>query len=135
MFPQSHVKQHSNKLYHIYIKYDSLQKAFDCKTKDDIDYAYIKVNGIKISTAEMLKSGHKLVKNLLLIPNLLDSIFTFYSPYSEVGKLLFDWHIHSLPQANATEFWQFLFVKHQTQLARYYVSFFFYQFCVISKLN
>ena len=43
-------------------------------------------------------------------------------PYSEANTLLFDWHIHSLPQAGATAFWQYLYVKHHTQFARHHVS-------------
>jgi hypothetical protein len=32
---------------------------------------------------------------------------------------LTDWTIPSIPQADATAFWQFLFVKHQAALARH----------------
>jgi hypothetical protein len=45
-----------------------------------------------------------------------------FSPFAEANSLLYDWHIHSLPQAGATAFWQFLFVKHQTQFASHHVS-------------
>jgi len=33
-----------------------------------------------------------------------------------------DWTIPSVPQANATAFWQYLFVKHQEKLAEYHFA-------------
>ncbi len=44
----------------------------------------------------------------------------FFSPYSEVPTLIYDWHIQPSPQANATAYWQHLFVKHQAKLAEHY---------------
>jgi len=42
------------------------------------------------------------------------------SSYSEVPALIYDWQIQPLPEADATAYWQYLFVKHHAKLAEYY---------------
>ncbi len=48
--------------------------------------------------------------------------FTIFRPYSELNDVIFDWHYQSTPKASATAYWQYLFVKHQTDLARIYCA-------------
>nr|XP_047134918.1 interferon-induced very large GTPase 1-like isoform X2 [Hydra vulgaris] len=41
-----------------------------------------------------------------------------YIPYSTVNDLIYDWHYNSVPKASATAFWQYLFVKYQSEFAK-----------------
>jgi hypothetical protein len=41
-------------------------------------------------------------------------------PYSEVHNIITDWNIQSEPQASATAYWQYIYVKHEEKLAEHH---------------
>ncbi len=50
-------------------------------------------------------------------PNLFIQFDLILRNYSDFNKIFTDWNIKSQPEADATAFWQYLFVKHQKELA------------------
>jgi hypothetical protein len=63
-------------------------------------------------------SGPNLFVHILYQYNMNKS----FSPYSKANNTVTDWIINSIPQADATAFWQFLFVKHQAALAKHHFA-------------